>query len=116
MSEVKQTPKKAFPGGPGPGRPKGSPNKATRAFRETVQALLEDNAENVAIWLEQVATGSHGKEPAPEKALDLLAKLAEFAAPKLSRAEVSADVTTAGMPIADMQSAVLAALARKHES
>jgi hypothetical protein len=93
MSEVKQTPKKSFPGGPGPGRPKGSPNKATRAFRETVQALLEDNAENVAVWLEQVATGSHGKEPAPEKALDLLAKLAEFAAPKLSRSEVTAELS-----------------------
>ena len=93
MSEVKQTPKKAFPGGPGPGRPKGSPNKATRAFRETVQALLDDNAENVSVWLEQVATGSHGKEPAPDKALDLLAKLAEFAAPKLSRSEVTAELS-----------------------
>lgn len=73
------------------GRPKGVPNKATKAFRETVQALLEQNSENVAVWLEQVATGSHGKDPAPEKALDLLAKLAEFAAPKLNRTEVVGD-------------------------
>ena len=65
------------------------PNKATVAFRETIQSLLDGNRENVAIWLEQVATGSHGKEPAPEKALDLLAKLAEYAAPKLSRTEVT---------------------------
>ena len=72
----------------GMGRPAGTPNKATRAFRETVNALLEQNSENVAVWLEQVATGSHGKEPAPEKALDLLAKLAEYAAPKLARTEV----------------------------
>lgn len=72
----------------GMGRRKGVPNKATKAFRETVNALLEQNSENVAVWLEQVATGSHGKEPAPEKALDLLAKLAEFAAPKLARTEV----------------------------
>jgi hypothetical protein len=43
------------------------------------------------VWLEQVATGSHGKDPAPDKALDLLAKLAEFAAPKLSRAEIAGD-------------------------
>ena len=71
------------------GRPAGVPNKATKAFRETVQALLEQNSENVAVWLEQVATGSHGKDPAPEKALDLLARLAEYAAPKLSRQEVS---------------------------
>jgi len=73
------------------GRPAGVPNKVTRAFRETVNKLLEDNAENVGVWLEQVATGSHGKEPAPEKALDLLAKLAEYAAPKLSRTEVAGD-------------------------
>lgn len=73
------------------GRAAGTPNKATRAFRETVNALLEQNSENVAIWLEQVATGSHGKEPAPEKALDLLAKLAEYAAPKLARTEIVGD-------------------------
>jgi len=75
--------------GAGPGRPKGVPNKATTTFRETVTKLLEGNAENVALWLDQVATGSHGKDPAPEKALDLLAKLAEYAAPKLSRTEVT---------------------------
>lgn len=64
------------------------PNKATVEFRETVKALLEQNSANVHVWLKQVATGSHGKKPAPEKALDLLAKLAEFAAPKLARTEV----------------------------
>ena len=37
--------------GPGPGRPKGSTNKATREFRETIRKLLEDNSENVALWL-----------------------------------------------------------------
>lgn len=88
MEPVKKR-KGNLPPGPGPGRPKGMPNKATVAFRETIQSLLDGNRENVAIWLEQVATGSHGKEPAPEKALDLLAKLAEYAAPKLSRTEVT---------------------------
>ena len=70
-----------------PGRPKGSQNKVNQEFRETVRKLLEDNAENVAAWLEQVATGGHGANPDPAKALDLLAKLAEFAAPKLGRVE-----------------------------
>lgn len=51
--------------------------------------LLQRNSENVAEWLDQVATGSHGGMPDPGKALDLLAKLAEFAAPKLNRTEVT---------------------------
>jgi len=67
--------------GPGPGRPKGMPNKVTREFRETVRKLLEDNADNVALWLSRVAADD------PAKALDMLAKLAEYAAPKLGRIE-----------------------------
>lgn len=90
MSEKQSDQKRRIGDGlPGPGRKKGIPNRATTEFRETVRKLLEDNADNVAFWLSQVATGSHGKDPAPEKALDLLAKLAEYAAPKLSRQEVS---------------------------
>jgi hypothetical protein len=70
------------------GRRPGSPNKATKEFRDTVTKLLSDNAENVATWLAEVATG--GSDPSkadPAKALDLLAKLAEYAAPKVGRIE-----------------------------
>lgn len=67
------------------GRAKGTPNRATQEFRETIRLLLDDNRENVALWLGQVA----GEDPA--KALDLIAKLAEFAAPKLARTEVVGD-------------------------
>jgi len=44
-------------------------------------------------WLTLVAEGdgTDKGQPDPAKALDLLAKLAEFAAPKLSRAEVTGD-------------------------
>lgn len=74
------------------GRKPGVPNKATTEFRETVTRLLESNAENVALWLEQVAATD------PDKALQRLAQLAEFAAPKLSRSEIKAEVDNKGAP------------------
>lgn len=71
------------------GRKAGTPNKATVEFRQTVQALLDDNRENVKTWLKQVAEGDKklDMKADPAKALDLLAKLAEYAAPKLNRTE-----------------------------
>lgn len=75
------------------GRVAGVPNKATTEFRQTVTALLEKNAANVDLWLQQVADGVGDVKPDPGKALDLLAKLAEFGAPKLSRAEINGDMT-----------------------
>lgn len=75
----------------GSGRPKGSPNKVTKQFRDTIQQLLENNSENVEIWLTQVAIGDDSNKPDPKGALDMLAKLAEFAAPKLARTEVVGD-------------------------
>jgi len=75
----------------GKGRPKGALNHATREFRETINQLLQDNADNVSIWLNKVAVTD------PYKALDILAKLAEYAAPKLSRVEQTGEVAvTAG--------------------
>jgi hypothetical protein len=66
-----------------------------------VQKLLEDNADNVALWLKQTAEGSKsrrvagklipGRAPDPHGAARLLANLGEFAAPRLSRAEVTGD-------------------------
>lgn len=73
------------------GRPKGTPNRVTTEFRATVQQLLDDNRDNVSRWLTLVAEGdgTDAGKPDPAKALDLLAKLAEFAAPKLARTEVT---------------------------
>ena len=74
-----------------PNQGKRGPNKVTIEFRETVQMLLDDNRENVARWLTLVAEGDGTDKGAPDpgKALDLLAKLAEFAAPKLARTEIT---------------------------
>jgi hypothetical protein len=88
-TKLVRTTDKRRPPRAGMGRPKGAVNKVTKEFRETVRQLLENNSENVGRWLLLVADGDgtdHGK-PDPGKALDLLAKLAEFAAPKLGRVE-----------------------------
>lgn len=77
--------KKWIPPNAGKGRVKGTPNKVTKSFRETIQRLLEDNSENVSKWLESVAQDD------PSKALDLVSKLAEYAAPKLARTELVGD-------------------------
>lgn len=74
-------------GGPrkGAGRIAGQPNKVTQQFRESISILLEQNAENYSKWLTQVAADD------PAKALDLITRLAEYAAPKLSRTEYVGD-------------------------
>lgn len=69
------------------GRVPGVPNKITQEFRATITTLLDKNASNIDLWLLQVALGHGDIKPDPAKALDLIAKLAEFAAPKLGRIE-----------------------------
>lgn len=112
-SSTPTVPARASRPGPLPGTPKvpgsggsrkGIPNKATREFKETVTKLLQDNAENVALWLDRVANGTPpvyakdgktvlvpGTPGDPDKALQRLGHLAEFAAPKLTRAEVTGE-------------------------
>lgn len=65
------------------GRPPGGQNKVNREFRETITKLLEENAENISLWLKEVAADD------PGKALQHIASLAEYAAPKLARTEVT---------------------------
>jgi len=65
------------------GRPKGKPNKTTSEIREAYQLLVENNLENMTLWLTDVAADS------PEKAMDLMLKLSEYMIPKLARQEVT---------------------------
>ena len=82
MDTVKETPK-IGEGLPGPGRPKGLPNRATQAVREAIARMAEENAENFNLWLSQVAASS------PEKACDIYLKAIEYHIPKLARTEVT---------------------------
>jgi hypothetical protein len=65
------------------GRPKGVPNKSTKAIREAYQKLTENNLENMTIWLSQIAAED------PAKAMDLMLRLSEYIIPKLARQEVT---------------------------
>ena len=63
------------------GRPKGSANKTTNKIREAFTKLVEDNLENMTLWLTEVAADN------PEKALTILNQMAEYTTPKLARVE-----------------------------
>ena len=69
------------------GSRKGIPNKTTSEIRNAFQLLLEDNLDNMKIWLSDVA------QEDPERALEIMLKMAEYIVPKLSRTEVKADIT-----------------------
>ena len=82
---------KPMPPNAGKGRPKGIPNKSTATVREAIATLLERNADKMDEWLQMVAYGddSLGIKPAPDKALDIMQKMAEYHIPKLARTEVT---------------------------
>lgn len=65
------------------GRGKGVPNKSTAQIREAYQKLVDDNLDNMKVWLEKVA------EDDPNKALDMMLKLSEYFIPKLARQELT---------------------------
>lgn len=64
------------------GRKKGTPNKSTKETREAFKKVLNDNLDNLDVWLNKVAYKN------PEKAINILLKIAEFIIPKLNKIEV----------------------------
>jgi hypothetical protein len=71
-------------GKPGPGRPKGMPNKATAAAREAIAAFVDGNADRLQGWLDQIA-----EEKGPLAAFECFSTLLEYHVPKLARQEVT---------------------------
>lgn len=65
------------------GRPKGSQNKDTHAFKVAIQNLMNRCAPDIIAWVYEIAAEDKSK------ALDHLARLAEFCYPKLARSEVT---------------------------
>lgn len=80
---------------------KGVANKTTSEIKEAYQLLVENNIENMTIWLEKI-----GKDN-PEKAFDLIIKMSDFIVPKLSRQEVKMDKPTLTPEEKDLRIAAL---------
>lgn len=89
--------------GPGPGRPKGLPNKATKAAREAIALFVDENADRLQDWLDKIADGLYEydkegqikrviREPDPEKAFSLFQSVIEYHVPKLQRSEIKSEI------------------------
>jgi hypothetical protein len=90
----------------GPGRPAGSPNKATSDARQAIAQFVDGNAHRLTEWLDQVAggvkvekedpetgevTSEYVVPPNPAKAFDMFQSVVEYHIPKLARTELAGD-------------------------
>ncbi len=69
---------------PGPGRPKGLPNKSTQMAREAISRFVDGNADRLQGWLDEI----HADKGA-EAAFRCFSDLLEYHVPKLARHEHS---------------------------
>ena len=67
----------------GKGRPKGSPNKIDGTIKQFLKDLVEDNQEKVLNQLDKLEGKAY---------LDAVLSIMEYVQPKLSRAEVVAEI------------------------
>ena len=92
MSSKVENPRKGKPKGSPKtgGRQAGTPNKATGVARLAFANFVDNNADRLQTWLDDIATNDkHG----PKVAFDCLMQVAEFHVPKLARTEVVGDAT-----------------------
>ena len=66
------------------GRQAGTPNKATGAARLAFAAFVDNNADRLQAWLDDIA---NNEKFGSKVAFDCLMQVAEFHVPKLSRTE-----------------------------
>jgi hypothetical protein len=85
-----------------PGRPAGSPNKATADARQAIAQFVDGNAHRLTEWLDSVANGVKAEDPEtgeeryvvppnPAKAFDMFQSVVEYHIPKLARTELAGD-------------------------
>jgi hypothetical protein len=67
------------------GRQKGTPNKSTEKIRNAFGQLVENNLDNIANWLNQVAKNN------PTEALKMMHQFAQYSVPLLARQELTGD-------------------------
>lgn len=68
---------------PGPGRPKGIPNKSTQEARRAIAEFVEGNVDRLNGWLDAIAHKD------PEKAFNCFMSVLEYNLPKLARSELT---------------------------
>ena len=80
-------------GKPGPGRPKGLPNKTTQEARRAIAEFVDGNVHRLTGWLDQVANGIPEQDikPNPARAFELFQSVVEYHIPKLARTEHTGD-------------------------
>lgn len=66
------------------GRQAGTPNKATGAARLAFAQFVDNNADKLQAWLDDIATD---EKLGPKVAFECLMQVAEFHVPKLARTE-----------------------------
>lgn len=71
---------------PGPGRPKGLPNKATTRAREAIARFVDGNVDRLQGWLDAIAN-----EEGPKVAWECFMDVMEYHVPKLARTELTGE-------------------------